>query len=107
MTRRRRRFTPEAAEQARRADAWWRENRPAAPALLASELHDAVERLETEPGIGQPHASKALAGVRRAGLRRTRFHIYYVVREPEILIVAVWSAVRGEGPPLPSANQIK
>jgi len=33
-------------------------------------------------------------------LHRTRFHIYYVQREDFVVVVAVWSAVRGEGPPL-------
>jgi hypothetical protein len=43
-----------------------------------------------------------VSGVRRLYLPATRYHVYYV-HEPElhqVVILAVWSAVRGKGPPL-------
>ena len=43
----------------------------------------------------------------RVPLHRTRFHIYYVQREDVVVVVAVWSAVRGEGPPLTSLGSTR
>ena len=45
-------FSGEARAQVERADAWWRENRPAAPDLFANELDQALIALEGTPGLG-------------------------------------------------------
>ena len=103
MKRRRVSFTPEAAGQARVADEWWRANRPASPSLFKAELDDAVSLVGRAAGAGRKYDSAALAGVRRLPLQRTRFHVYYIVRADEVIVVAVWSALRGHGPPLPAA----
>jgi plasmid stabilization system protein ParE len=39
-------------------------------------------------------------GLRRILLRATRYHVYYVSNAETVLILAVWSAVRGAGPDL-------
>lgn len=98
MKRLRFRFTPEAAEQAAAADAWWQENRRASPALFADEFNAATELITRAPGSGQRYPTDVLEGIRRVAMQRTRFHVYYVVRANEIVIVSVWSAVRGHGP---------
>jgi plasmid stabilization system protein ParE len=33
-------------------------------------------------------------------LSRTRYHVYYVPRNEEVWVLAVWHARRGIGPPL-------
>ena len=96
------RFTPEAAAQTEAADRWWRQNRSGSADLFANELHSAIDLIARAPGTGRAYPSRALPGVRRVPLHRTRFHIYYVQREDSVVVVAVWSAVRGEGPPLTS-----
>ena len=96
------RFTPEAAAQAEAAERWWRQNRAGSADLFANELRSAVDLVVRAPGAGRGYLSEALPGARRVPLHRTRFHIYYVQREDVVVVVAVWSAVRGEGPPLVS-----
>ena len=91
------RFTPEAAAQAEATDRWWRQNRPGSGDLFANELLGATDLIARAPGTGRAYPSRALPGVRVA-LHRTRFHVYYVPREDSVTIVAVWSAVRGQGP---------
>lgn len=94
------RFAPEAIGQLEAADAWWRANREKAPALLATEFSEAVELLRESPGVGAGYPNTALPAAKRYLLRRTRFHIYYLVLHEALVVVAVWSASRGHGPPL-------
>jgi plasmid stabilization system protein ParE len=44
---------PEAERQVRAVDAWWRDNRPAAPDLFEQELRDAFATLATHASIGK------------------------------------------------------
>jgi plasmid stabilization system protein ParE len=94
------RYTPEATAHAAEVDLWWKENRTKAPDLFVEELRAAESLLARSPRAGQPHESEAMPGVRRLLLLKTRFHVYYIIAEKEIVIVAVWSAVRKQGPPL-------
>ena len=87
----------EAAAQAEAADSWWRQNRPGSGDLFANELRG-TDLIARAPGTGRVYPSRALPGVRRVALHRTRFHVYYVPREDSVTIVAVSSAVRGQGP---------
>src|SRR5439155_26540674 len=75
--------------------------------LFANELRSAVDLVARAPGAGRGYLSEALPGARRVPLHRTRFHIYYVQREDVVVVVAVWSAVRGEGPPLTSLGSTR
>ena len=45
-------LVPRAVHQAKRVDAWWRENRLASPDLFAEELASAIEALTAAPEIG-------------------------------------------------------
>jgi hypothetical protein len=56
-------FSGEARAQVERADAWWRENRPAAPDLFANELDQVLVALEGAPGMGLRYEPKP--GIRR------------------------------------------
>ncbi|MCK6460202.1 MAG: type II toxin-antitoxin system RelE/ParE family toxin [Planctomycetes bacterium] len=93
-------ITPEAERQARDVDRWWREHRPAAPGLFLDELAAAIELIGDMPLAGRRYGHGPVRGVRRILLRSTRYHVYYVVRRADALILAVWSAVRGTGPSL-------
>jgi len=93
-------IAPEAERQAREIDRWWRENRAAAPGLFLDEFAAAVELIGDMPLAGRRYMGGPVRGVRRVLLRSTRYHVYYVVRKSEALILAVWSAVRGTGPDL-------
>ncbi|AUX20594.1 hypothetical protein SOCEGT47_010660 [Sorangium cellulosum] len=100
MKRARLRLTREAARQAREAAAWWIENRPAAPSLFREELAALLSLLRTAPEAGAPHAHRRIQGVRRVPLPTSRYLVYYV-HDPgaeEVLVLAVWSALRGRPP---------
>jgi plasmid stabilization system protein ParE len=90
----------EAQEQAGIIDNWWRENRPSAPELFVSELSNALSLLAAAPKVGQPFAHPRARGVRRLLLRSTHYHVYYRAQEEAVIVVAIWSSVRGFGPDL-------
>jgi plasmid stabilization system protein ParE len=88
-------LSAEAEAQVKRIDAWWRENRQAAPDLFADELEQALLALTATPGLGVRYAPKP--NVRRLLLRRTQYHLYVVEEAARVYVVAVWSAYRGRG----------
>jgi plasmid stabilization system protein ParE len=89
-----------AEQQLRVIDEWWRRNRLAAPDLFAEEFASGVETLTTHPGVGAPARRRRFKGLRRLLLRATRYHVYYVATDRTVTVLAVWSAVRGSGPPI-------
>lgn len=88
-----------AEQQLRVIDAWWRRNRLAAPDLFAEEFAAGVEMLATYPGVGAPVRRRRFEGLRRFLPRATRYHVYFVATDRAVTVLAVWSAVRGSGPP--------
>jgi plasmid stabilization system protein ParE len=89
-----------AERQIQIVDDWWREHRPAAPELFSEELAAIFEVLAALPFAGQGYDHPALDDMRRILLRATRYHVYYRVRDDAVIVLAVWSAVRGTGPDL-------
>ena len=81
-------------------DLWWRANRDKAPNLFEEELAIAFETISKAPGVGKPYASPDVSGVRRILMRATRHHVYYVVQDDQVLVLAVWGAVKKLGPDL-------
>jgi plasmid stabilization system protein ParE len=69
-------LSDEAKAEVARVDAWWRENRPAAPDLFVDELEQALLALQDAPAIGTGYVPKP--GVRRLLLKRTHYHLYFV-----------------------------
>ena len=92
--------SPEAEEQIAEIDAWWRRNRPASPTLFVDELAAALDLILVMPKAGRRYRLPGEPGPRRLLLRNTRYHIYYLVSAADTYVLAVWSAVRGEGPEL-------
>jgi len=56
--------------------------------------------LARAPHIGRPYRRSPVSGTRRLLLRGTRYHLYYVLGEQEVTVLAVWHGARGVGPPL-------
>jgi plasmid stabilization system protein ParE len=94
-------FVPEEVEeQIRVIDSWWRENRSAAPDLFIEELASGFSLLKSNPQIGRRYPHPMVRNVRRFLLRSSRYHVYYNSREDAVVILSVWSALRGTGPNL-------
>jgi plasmid stabilization system protein ParE len=94
------RTTPEADLQIRTIDEWWRENRPTSPGLFIDELTSSFDVIGHTPQVGRTYRRSPVPGTRRILLKRTRYHVYYVPREQDVRVLAVWHAQRGSGPPL-------
>lgn len=94
------RTTPETDDQVRVIDRWWRQHRTAAPALFLDELEAAFSLIGHAPDVGHSYRQSPIVGIRRVLLPRTRYHVYYVAREDVVLVLAVWHAKRGSGPPM-------
>ena len=93
-------LTPEAFQQALTIDTWWHTERTAAPQLFSEELSAALAPLGTLPQAGRGYPLPTVPDVRRVLLRSSRYHVYYKIHEDAVIILAVWSAVRGTGPKL-------
>ncbi len=89
----------EAEAQVSAIDSWWREHRPTAPDLFTQELEHALGLLKDVPtlGVNYDEAKK----IRRMLLPKTGHHVYFTQRAEVLLVVALWSGRRGQGPPLP------
>ncbi|MCK6586212.1 MAG: type II toxin-antitoxin system RelE/ParE family toxin [Polyangiaceae bacterium] len=97
------RVTPEAEAQAKAAKMWWRANRRLAPAMFRQELAGAFQLLRDAPEVGSLYRGISdIPSVRRLALLQTRHHIYYVydARADMVIVLAVWSMLRGNPPPL-------
>ncbi len=62
----------------------------------------ALDLLSESPEAGRPCPRKKFPGLRRLLLPTTRYHLYYLYDpdRQEVLLLAIWSAVRGRGPKL-------
>jgi plasmid stabilization system protein ParE len=94
------RTTPEADDQIREADSWWRANRAAASSLFSDELAASFDIIANTPNIGRLYRFSPVPETRRVLLKGTRYHVYYVSHGDAMLVLAVWHARRGLGPPL-------
>lgn len=94
------RTTPEAERQITQSDDWWRRNRTAAPDLFLDEITTAFGIIANAPFIGRPYRKSPVPNTRRLLLKKTRYHVYYVLSESEIRILAVWHAQRAKEPNL-------
>jgi plasmid stabilization system protein ParE len=96
------RTTPDADDMITELDVWWSENRPAAPTLVIDELNRVLDLLSENPDAGRPHRHRRIRGLRKHRLQGTPYLVYYVpdFEAGELIVVALWSAMRKHGPPL-------
>jgi plasmid stabilization system protein ParE len=94
------RIAVRAANEVERADAWWRQNRLAAPEAVRQDLERTLKLLLLQPGIGQRVANTRLAGVRRIHVDRIQHHVYYRVQGNDLVVLRFWPAQRLKQPRL-------
>jgi plasmid stabilization system protein ParE len=92
------RIKPRAEREIVRAADWWRENRPAAPGAIESDLKAAIDALIEQPGIGSKVENARDAETRRLYLARTRYFVYYRQRGDNLEVIAFWHASRHNEP---------
>ena len=93
-------LSPAAERDADEANAWWRQNRPDSPDLLDDEIAAGVVRLETDAGTVSVFRRVGAIDVRRVHLPKTRRHLYFVIEQEQVTVLAVWGGVRGVLPKL-------
>jgi plasmid stabilization system protein ParE len=92
-------ITPRGKRELERILRWWRAERPAAPDLVLDELQSALETLCSAPQLGVVYL-RARPGTRRFLLTQSRFHVYYAVSGSDLVVLSIWSVLRGAGPRL-------
>ena len=74
------------------------------PALIVTivpdELEAAFALIGSAPNVGHPNRRSPVGETRRVLLAGSRYHVYYVPLGDELVVLAVWQASRGSGPPL-------
>jgi len=96
------RVSKRARRSIERINAWWFENRRAAPMLFLDELASAEVLLRSNPEAGTVYATHGSGVVRRIVLPKTRHHLYYryVAERSELVVLVIWGAPRERGPKL-------
>jgi hypothetical protein len=91
-----------AQEQANDMEAWWVENRPAAPTLFVDELEATFRYICRVKSAGVRWPTPRHPNMRRILMPRTNNHVYFVVDDKtEIVhVYAVWGAPKGRTPKL-------
>lgn len=94
------RTTPDANLQLLEVELWWATNRDKAPDLFERELERTFDLIGRYPAAGKPYPHPTEANVRRLLMVESEFFVFYREEEHEVVVLAVWSAVRGRGPDL-------
>ena len=78
--------------------------RRAAPAPVSLPVATAPEAdtqiRVIDEAIGRLYRRSPVPGTRRVLLKRTRYHVYYVANDRQVLVLALCHGRRGTGPPL-------
>lgn len=93
--------TPEAQVQIEGLQEWWDTNRTAAKPL-ADELERVLALLCARPHLGLRLEKSPILGVRTYRVGSTPYLLYYLpdVKAGVLHILAAWSGVKGDRPPL-------
>ena len=94
-------ITPDAEGSLEELAVWCDRNRTSADPL-SNELAKVELLLGENPGIGAVYKQQGSFTARRIRLGVSPYYLYYSVdmENQKVLILAAWSAMRGEGPPL-------
>lgn len=92
--------SPRALRQLEELVAWWRENRTRIPDHLEKEFGRVLKLVGRNPGLGTRYRADERYRIHR--LKKTPYFIFYFVDEAAgvVQLDGVWSAQRGQGPPL-------
>jgi plasmid stabilization system protein ParE len=91
----------EAQRRFEAEDEWWRENRDAKE-VFVDEFEQTLERLTSNPEVGQMYRATRGKRIQRVLMKKTRCHVYYFHdRENDLVeIHTIWGAHKQRGPRL-------
>lgn len=94
-------ISPDAEDQLADLEAWWESNRPSAP-KLSDELARVETILQENPRVAVVVSRRRGFDARRIRLGSSPYYLYFSIDEAkqEVLVLAVWSAMRRTGPDL-------
>jgi plasmid stabilization system protein ParE len=92
------RLTPRALSEAERSKTWWQKNRPRSPSVFNEKMATALEQIQTVPTVGAVYPSSFGRTVRRLLMPKTKNHVYYLVRENEVVVLSVLGRASRERP---------
>jgi len=83
---------------------WWNANRADAANHVENEVKRVIAQIQELPEIGVPYKRRGLKNVRWLQIRKTPYKLYYRYnqKQDEIVLMALWSAMRKHGPPIKS-----
>jgi plasmid stabilization system protein ParE len=87
----------EALEQLREIEENWLPTR-AQKDVFNEELEELISLLASSPEMGTPWGSEGDQLVRRCYLKRSRYHVYYVVKPEAVELSTIWSAKQAAPP---------
>jgi len=90
--------SPRASTQIEEAAEWWAANRSTAPGAVRQDVAEILALLCAQPGIGTPARQSRMRGVRRAGLPRIRYYLYYRVSGGALEVLAFRHMSRSRQP---------
>ena len=97
------RILPQAQADLEVLQEWWKRERPAARFDLKRAYQEAMGRLLENPGMGRPYQHRRVKNVRSFALHpRTPYRIFYAVTDSQLVVLAIWSSLRRQGPALPN-----
>jgi plasmid stabilization system protein ParE len=95
-------IAPSAQKQLEELASWWSINRPASATNVVQEYQRVVELIAQMPLLGRPYRRRQARNIRHYPLAGTPYQVFYALKSDtdELRIIAIWSAQRGEGPPI-------
>ncbi len=87
------RFLPEVANEVREARFWYESQRSGLGDEFLAQLNDSLIQIQDRP-LSSPLVTKA---IRRAILRRFPYCIYFVIREHDLVVLAILHGRRKPG----------
>jgi len=94
------RTTPEANLQLFQIELWWAHNRDKAPDLFERELERTFDLISRFPAAGKSYPHPTEPHVRRILMVESEFFVFYREEDDHVVVMSIWSAVRGRGPDL-------
>jgi len=89
------RFAASATRDVEDVASWWETNRPDAVGAVTEDVRGAATRLAQDAAILPLFRRIGTDSIRRLHLPRTHRHVYFYIDGDEVIVLAVWGAVRG------------